>query len=170
MSKEDEIETKTYKFKGKGKYLLKYNRTVIKERGNDDEGKVTIVSFDDKTIPVNEQATVSDQIELIDTDNPFLVAKPKDGEAIIVRKPSKIDIFVSDLELAKDITALLNRIKEGWTSSPWCTDSEPIKVSAMIKMGKGVNEEEISQKIILFVDGIIPCIEKVMEKSYGDEK
>lgn len=152
----DEIEIKTFKFKGQGKYPLECTWTTIKKSGNDD--KATAVSFD-KKVPAVKQREESVRIELIDTDNSFLIGKPIEKEIIIIRKPGKTDIFVSDLKLTEKITVELNKIKKKWAPSLWCTNPELTIVSALKTMSK----KKISGKIV-------PVIETTMKKFYGDEE
>ena len=152
----DEIEVRTFQFKGRGKYPLECTWTTIKRSSSDD--KATTVSFD-KEVPAVKQQGESVRIKLVDTDNPFLIGKPKGKEIIIIRKPGKTDIFVSDPKPAEKITIELNKIKEKWAPNLWCTNQELTMVSALGTMSK----KKISGKIV-------PLIEKIMEDFYGDEK
>ena len=155
----DEIEIRTFEFKGHGKYLLKCTWTVIKK--DVDNNKATTVSFDDRipAVEQQEESVKSIRIELIDTDNPFLIGEPKEKEIIIIRKPGKTDIFVSDPKLVGKITIELNEIKKKWASGLWCANPELTMVSAL----KTISKNKISGKIV-------PLIQKIMEKFYGDEK
>jgi hypothetical protein len=144
---------------GNGKYPLRYWIEIGSEDKNKiDEGH-TIISFNKETTTSTiGQEETSVEIRLVETDQPFLVAKPEEKEVIIVRKPQKTDIFISDQKLAKRITTELNKIKEKWAPSLWCTNSELTVVSALETMSK----KKISGKIV-------PLIEKIMKDFYGDE-
>ena len=158
MNGENGEKVKTFQFKGQGKYPLKYTWTVIKEDSNNE---ATTVSFDEKIPAVEQQEKSASpiRIELIDTDNSFLIGKPKGEEIIIIRKPGKTDIFVPDLKLAEKIAVELSKIKEKWAPSLWCANPELTTVSALGTMSR----KKINGKIV-------PVIEKITKDFYGDDK
>ena len=157
MSREKKVIT------GRGrKFPLTWIEIVsAKNEGSEEETGIIEISFKDEetTFATEEKATPVFKPRLIETDQPFLVAKPKEKEVIIVRKPGKTDIFVSDQKLADKITTELNKIKRGWAPSLWCTDPKLTMVSTL----ETISKKKISGKIV-------PIIKKIMEEFYGDEK
>ena len=134
--------------------------TSAKNNGDKEEIGITEISYEDEEITsaTEKETAPVFKLRLIETNQSFLVAKPKKGEVIIVRKPGKTDIFVSDLKLANKITVELNKIKRGWAPILWCTDSKLVMISAL----KTISKNKIT-------GNIAPLIEKTMKDLYGDD-
>ena len=146
---------------GKGKFPLRYWLEIKSEKNDSDKEKITIIRFDDEEkIPNIQQEEMYIKTKLIDTNQPFLRAIPRKGQVIIIRKPGKIDIFVSDLKLAEKIIIALKKIKGEWANFSWYTNEELIMLSTISK--KRISKKKISRKIA-------PIIEKTIEKFYRDD-
>ena len=157
--------TKKQVITGRGKKFPLVFWTNIKtvENKNNKNGNRSVIEIscetdiEETTSTTEKEAVPVFKIRLIETDQLFLVAKPKSREVIIVKKPKKTDVFVSDPALAKKIVSELNKIKEKWAPSLWCTNPELTMVSALETMSK----KKISGKIV-------PLIEKITKDFYGD--
>lgn len=160
MNKVEEI-----KIKGQGKYPLKYCRwtniaKAVAEEGSNKSNRATTVSFSREAPLDTGQKETPVKIELVETDDQFLVGKPEKEELIVIKKPTKTEIYLLMPEkLVDKIAYQLNKIP--WTKmlSSWSPTEDHRVISALGKMEK----VEIEEKII-------PVIEKIIKEFCGDEK
>ncbi len=120
--------------------------------------KTEIKEGEIKLTAKKENTTVF-KIKFEETDNSFSTAKPEKGEVIILIKPGKTDVFVSDKDLLKIIADSLNQKKKSaWEPGLWYPNQELTFISAL----KKISANKIS-------GNIIPFIEKIALDFYGDK-